>query len=297
MDLRQLRYFIALAETLNFHRAAERLHMSQPPLTVAIRRLEEELGAALFVREPRGVRLTAAGVAALPAARATLAGADAFREAVRHGAAGLTGRLAIGFIGSAIGELLPGVLRPFREAYPQVELALEESVSAAIVSDIRARRLDLGLVRLPLSDTDGIGIAVVERDRLAVAVPASHPLFDRTSIALPELADHDFIMFSPVSVLSVTVRLACQQAGFVPRVAQAAVQVQTILSLVEAGLGVALLPSRVGRFATDRVRIVPLDQEVALEIGLVHPSDAGPLVHNFVATALAACDIDHVSSS
>lgn len=295
MDLRQLRYFIALAETLNFHRAAERLHMSQPPLTVAIRRLEEELGTLLFVREPRGVRLTAAGAAALPAARATLAGADAFREAVRHGAAGLTGRLGIGFIGSAIGELLPGIIRPFRLAFPQVELALEEATSAGIVDEIRARRLDLGLVRLPLADTHGIAIAVVERDRLAVAVPAMDELSGRASVDLSELANHNFITFSPVSVLNLTIRLACQRVGFIPRVAQEAVQVQTILSLVEAGLGVALIPSRVGRFATDRVRIVPLVQDIALEMGLVYARDAGPLVQNFVATALRVCDIDPVS--
>jgi len=287
MDLRQLRYFSVLAETLNFHRAAERLHISQPPLTVAIRKLEEDLGTPLFVREPRGVRLTAAGAAALPSARAALAAAEGFRDSVRQGAAGLRGRLGIGFIGSAIGQLLPRIISPYRAAYPLVELALEEMNSVEIVAAIAARRLDLGLVRLPLMDASAVEIAVIERDELAVALPAHDPLAGRTVLPLAALEQHGFIIYSPVSVLNATIRLACQRAGFTPRVAQEAVQVQTILSLVEAGLGVALIPSRSARFATARVRIVPLDDPIPIEMGLAHALDAGPLVRNFVAAALA----------
>jgi DNA-binding transcriptional LysR family regulator len=284
MDLRQLRYFSALAETLNFHRAAERLHISQPPLTVAIRKLEEDLGTMLFVREPRGVRLTAAGAAALPSARAVLAAAEAFRTSVRQGAAGLSGRLSIGFIGSAIGHLLPSLVSPFRTAYPQVELALEELSSAEIVAAIAARRLDLGLVRLPLMDAAAVTTTVIERDELVVALPVSDRLARMAALPLATLSDHGFILYSPVSVLNATIRIACQRAGFTPRVAQEAVQVQTILSLVEAGLGVALIPSYSARFAGEGVRIVPLRDPIPLEMGLAHAHDAGPLVRNFVAS-------------
>jgi len=287
MDLRQLRYFSVLAETLNFHRAAERLHISQPPLSVAIRKLEQSLGAPLFVREPRGVRLTAAGEAALPFARAALVAADAFRDSVRQGVAGLRGRLSIGFIGSAIGELLPRLISPFRAAYPLVELDLQEMSSVEIVAAIETRQLDLGLVRLPITMISTIRTAIVERDELAVAMPVHDPLAVQSALPLAALQDRGFILFSPISVLNATIRLACQHAGFTPRIAQEAVQVQTILSLVEAGLGVALIPSKSARFASGRVRIVPLLEPIKLEMGLAYADDAGPLVRNFAAAASA----------
>ncbi|MBF9149781.1 LysR substrate-binding domain-containing protein [Novosphingobium jiangmenense] len=287
MDLRQLRYFNALAETLNFHRAAERLHISQPPLTVAIRKLEEDLGVALFERDPRGVRLTTAGLAAIAPAREALAAAEKVREAVRQGAAGLRGRLSVGFIGSAIGDLLPRIVPPFRKAYPEVELALEELNSVEIVRAIAARRLDIGLVRLPVMDSAPVAIDVIEEDELVAVLPASDVLARRKTLDLGALADRAFIIYSPVSVLHATIRLACHRAGFAPRVAQEAVQVQTILSLVEAGLGVALVPARSARFAGAGVRIVTLAEPVPIAMGIARAQDASVLAHNFVQAALA----------
>ncbi|WP_062343332.1 LysR family transcriptional regulator [Novosphingobium sp. CCH12-A3] len=287
MDLRQLRYFNALAETLNFHRAAERLHISQPPLTVAIRKLEEDLGVALFERDPRGVRLTTAGLAAVAPAREALAAAEKVREAVRQGAAGLRGRLSIGFIGSAIGELLPRIVSPFRHAYPEVELALEEMNSVEIVRAIAARRLDVGLVRLPVMDSAPVAIDVIETDELVAVLPASDVLAGRKTLDLGALADRSFIIYSPVSVLHATIRLACHRAGFTPRVAQEAVQVQTILSLVEAGLGVALIPGRSARFAGEGVRIVTLSDPVPIAMGIARADEPSVLARNFVRTALA----------
>jgi DNA-binding transcriptional LysR family regulator len=286
VDLRQLRYFNALAETLNFHRAAERLHISQPPLTVAIRKLEEELGVALFERDPRGVRLTTAGLAAVTPAREALAAAEKVREAVRQGAAGLRGRLSIGFIGSAIGELMPRIVSPFRHAYPEVELALEEMNSVEIVRAIAGRRLDIGLVRLPVMDSAPVAIDVIETDELVAVLPASDVLARRKTLDLGALADRSFIIYSPVSVLHATIRLACHRAGFTPRVAQEAVQVQTILSLVEAGLGVALIPGRSARFAGEGVRIVSLAEAVPIAMGIARAEEASVLARNFVRTAL-----------
>lgn len=288
MDLRQLRYFSALAETLNFHRAAERLHISQPPLTVAIRKLEDELGVALFERDPRGVRLTTAGLAAIAPAREALAAAEKVRDAVRQGAAGLRGRLSIGFIGSAIGELLPRIVSPFRQAYPEVELALEEMNSVEIVRAIAARRLDVGLVRLPVMDSAPVAIDVIETDDLVAALPATDVLARRKMIDLGALADRSFIIYGPVSVLHATIRLACHRVGFSPRVAQEAVQVQTILSLVEAGLGVALIPGRSARFAGEGVRIVTLAEPVPIAMGIARAEEASVLAQNFVRTALAS---------
>jgi DNA-binding transcriptional LysR family regulator len=296
MDLRQLRYFTVLAETLNFHRAAERLNMSQPPLTVAIRKLEEELGAALFRRDPRGVRLTEAGLAALPPARAALAQAEQVREAVRQGAAGMRGRLVIAFIGSAIGDLLPRIVSPFREAFPHVELVLEEMNSVEIVRAIAGRKVDVGLIRLPVMDASPVAIEVIERDELMVALPAGPALpHQRRGMALADLADKPFIIFSPISVLHATIRIACQRAGFSPRVAQEAMQVQTILSLVQAGLGVALVPARTARFAPEGVRVVPLAEPIPIDMGIACATDAGALARNFVAAAMANCDIDSLS--
>jgi DNA-binding transcriptional LysR family regulator len=268
VDLRQLRYFTVLADTLNFHRAAERLHMSQPPLTVAIRKLEEDLGAELFERDPRGIRLTAAGMAALPAARAAIAQAELVREFARQGAQGVRGRLAVGFIGSAVSELLPRIVTPFRAAFPAVSLALEEMNSVDIMNAIEARRIDVGLVRLPLTDLPP-GV----RD-----------------IPLASLADRPFIIHSPVSVLNAAIRLACHRAGFTPNVSQEAIQVQTILGLVQAGLGVALVPSRIGRFAPDGVRLIPLTEPIPIESGIAIAADAGPIARNFAAAALASDD-------
>lgn len=286
MDLRQLRYFTTLAETLNFHRAAERLNITQPPLTVAIRKLEADLGVALFDREARGVRLTPAGQAAIGPAREALAAAERLRDAVRQGAAGLRGRLSIGFIGSAIGDLLPRIISHFRQAYPDVDLALEELNSVEIVRAIAARQLDVGLVRLPVMDSAPVVTEVIERDQLVVALPGHDVLARRTTIALEALADRSFILYSPVSVLHATARLACHRAGFSPRVAQEAMQVQTILSLVEAGLGVALIPSRSARFAGKGVRIVTLADPLPIAMGVARAEEPSALARNFVAVAL-----------
>lgn len=290
MDLRQLRYFATLAETLNFHRAAERLHISQPPLTVAIRRLEEELGARLFDRESRGVRLTDAGRAALPAARATLEQAALFRSIVEQGHQGERGAISVGFVGSAINAALPRILPAFRARYPDVDLRLEEMTSVSICAALAARQLDVGLVRLPLLDPGDFEVAVIERDRLVVALPATHRLAGGQDLALADLAGEPLVLHGAVSVLRSVVLLACQQAGFTPRIAQEATQVQTILSLVQSGLGIALVPSAMAGTVPEGVRLMPLTDPIHVEMGVAARRDAGGLARNFVATACAAGD-------
>ena len=296
MDLRQLRYFTTIAETLNFHRAAERLNMCQPPLTVAIRKLEDELGAALFERDPRGVRLTPAGLAALGPARAALGAAEQVREAARQGAQGLRGRLVVGFIGSAVG-LLPRIVSPFREAFPEVELVLEEMNSVEVVRAIRAYKADVGLVRLPLVDGAGMAVEVMERDVLVAALPPGMAAPENGSLPLSALAAEPFIIYGPISVLNPVIRLNCQRAGFTPKVAQEAVQVQTILSLVQAGLGVALVPARAARLAPDGVRLVPLAEPIDIEMGIVRSEAASNLAANFVRAAMALVDTASISKS
>jgi DNA-binding transcriptional LysR family regulator len=287
MDLRQLRYFVAVAETGNFHRAAERLNMSQPPLTVAIRKLEEGLGSPLFERGPRGVTLTSAGRASLDFARATLAQAQSFRDAVRDGASGERGRLKVGFVGSATFELLPRIIPEYRRRFPAVELVLEEATSTEIVRDLELSALDVGLVRLPLMETAAVDTQVVDPDELYAALPAAHRLAGRSKVDLADLSDEPFVLQSRVSVLHSITVAACQRAGYVPRVAQQATQLSAVLALVRSDLGVALVPSRVSLAVPHGVCLLPLARRVAIETGVALPrGSANPLARRFAEMAV-----------
>jgi len=286
MELRQLRYFVALAEARNFHRAAEQLHMSQPPLTVAIRKLEDELGTALFVRGTRGVTLTPAGRASLEAARATLTQADRFREAAREGAAGARGRLRVGFVGSATFELLPRIIPDYRRKYPAVELVLEEGTSLGIVRRLVAGDLDVGLVRLPLTEVLAVDVFAIDPDELHAALPEESPLARADHIALEALSGEPFILQSGVSVLHSTTLSACHEAGFVPIVAQEAPQLSAVLALVRSGLGVALVPSRAAGSLPQGVRLVRLAKPIPIDTGVALPRDlVSPMAANFARMA------------
>lgn len=260
MDLRQLQQFVALAETGNFHRAAERLHMAQPPLSISIRKLEDALGTPLFVRTSRGVRLTQAGEAALHDARRALFHAGQARAAALAAAHGERGALRVGFVGSATYALLPKLIPAFRAAHPGIELILHESTSASILDRLERHQLDAGLVRFPILHSGGYTLMPLENDEFVVAVPADSRFAERDAIALKALAGEPFIMHPSAEVpnLQAVAMLLCQQAGFVPRVTQEAVQVQTIVSLVESGLGVALVPSVAARYINRRVRFLRL---------------------------------------
>lgn len=273
MDLRQFRYFVALAEARNFRRAAERLNMSQPPLTVAIRKLEEEVGTALFERGPRGVELTAAGASALPAARATLAEAKRFGAAAREGARGEVGELRIGFVGSATFELLPRLVPRFRHQYPMVELVLEEASSVEIARRLQVRELDIGLVRLPLLEVAAIETRLIDHDELHLAVHTSSRFSRQDVVALEALAREPFVLQSRISVLHAISLMACHDAGFAPLIAQEATQLNAVLSLVRSGLGVALVPARAATAAPQGVKLIRLECRVPIETGLALPAE------------------------
>ncbi len=287
MELRQLRYFVALAETRNFHRAAERLNMSQPPLTVAIRKLEEELGTTLFVRGTRGVTLTAAGRASLDAAQAALTQAERFREAAREGAAGARGQLRVGFVGSATFELLPRIVPEYRRRFPAVELILSEATSQDIARRLVTGELDVGLLRLPLMEVLPVETTCVDADELHAALPADSTLTEARSLRLEALADQPFVLQSGVSVLHAITLNACHDAGFVPRVVQEAPQLSAVLALVSSGLGVALVPSRAARSIPKGVRLVPLVRRLPIETGVAVPRTLpSPLATNFATIAI-----------
>ncbi|MBA2962293.1 MULTISPECIES: LysR family transcriptional regulator [Ramlibacter] len=245
MNLQQMKQLVALAETLNFRRAAERLHMAQPPLSVSIRRLEDELGARLFARERRGIRLTPAGEAVLAHARQIAFHAEQLKRAAASASGGMSGRLRIAFVGSAAYSLFPRVLPVFRERFPGVELDLRESTTTQMLQQVERGDVDLALVRYPVVEATTVVLRPVESDVLAAALPAGSPLARKRTLRMRDLADEPFVTYSATAAMNLRVQVvaACQAAGFTPRIVQEAVQVQTVLSLVGSGLGVALVPS------------------------------------------------------
>ncbi len=270
MNLQQLRHFVALAETGNFRRTAQRLNMTQPPLSVSIRRLESDLGVLLFIREARGVKLTAAGVSVLEQARSALFFLQQIRDVAQAVTTGQGGRLRVGFIGSAMFALMPLMMPVYLKRFPGVRLELQESTTEGILSLLDDRALDVGLIRYPVYRACEAVIEKVEFDRLVVALPTVHPLAKRTVVPLSALAREPFILYSRDAVpnLHALVVEVCQQAGFFPHVAQETVQIQTVLSLVESGLGVALVPSLAARYTAGRIALRPLS-------GVSHPPNTG----------------------
>jgi DNA-binding transcriptional LysR family regulator len=244
MELRRLRYFVTVAEELHFGRAAEKLHMSQPPLSIQIRALENELGVTLLNRTQRHVSLTQAGHAFLQEARKILAQVEQAVLTTRRAGRGEIGELAVGFISVADYNVLPIVLREFRRRFPLVNLTLRESTTDVQVEDLVAGRIDVGFVLPPIS-AQGVASEPILREPLIAALPQRHPLAARPGrIGLSALAASPFILFPRRMApgLYDAVVSFCRAAGFSPQVGQEAVQMQTIVSLVSAELGVALIP-------------------------------------------------------
>lgn len=287
MDFRHLQQFIVLAETLNFRRAAERLHMSQPPLSVSIQKLEKEIGVQLFTRGKDGVRLTKSGEAALTDAKRALFHAKQFGEVARAALSGEGGILRVGFVGSATHYILPELLTPFRAHYPKVQLTLREATSIQIMDALEDCSLDVGIVRIPVSSGASCSLLPLQTEAFVLAVPYDHHLASVTHCELASLFDEDFILYSPgdATGLRMAALHACQLCGFSPKVTQEATQVQTILSLVEAGLGIALVPALNRRFISDNVSyklISDFPAEASIGISLAwRSSNQATVVKNF----------------
>ena len=270
-ELRQLRQFVEIAMTGSYRRAAEQLFIAQPALSVSIRKLENAIGARLLDRGPRGVSLTVAGAALLPEARRALMHAEQGRRIARLAALGEWGVLRLGFVGSATYALLPGRLPAFRALHPDLRLELVEGSTVEVIEMVREGRVDLGVVRGPVDDVSGVDLALAESDEFVAVVPVSHWSAGRRRLRLSDLKDEPFVMYPKTGVpglRSVAMRV-CQEAGFVPRIGQEATQVQTVVSLVASGLGVALVPGAAAAYANDRVRFIRLSGvDTAGRIGL-----------------------------
>lgn len=245
IETRLLRQFIAVAEELHFNRAAQRLHMAQPPLSQAIRRLEQAIGAPLFERNNRSVSLTPAGTAFLASARQMLHLMDAGVEQARRVAQGVEGHLVLTFINIApYGELLRA-LRRFRLAYPGVAFTMHEASTQDQVEALEQGRADLGFMRAPGRTTPGLRLLPIWHEPLVVALPARHLLAGSARIPLTALRDEAFVSSPRYLGQGFHDQLAqlCQVAGFAPRIVQQARQLQTLVALVASDFGVALLPA------------------------------------------------------
>ncbi|MFL6656574.1 MAG: LysR family transcriptional regulator [Massilia sp.] len=287
LELRQLRYFIAVAEELHFGKAAARLHMTQPPLSQAIQGLEELLGTSLFERNRRTVALTPAGSALLPEARRMLVQASELPELVRAAAAGEAGRLSLDFVSSADYSVLPPFLRDYREQYPQVHITLQEATSDLQIDDLLHARIDAGLLIPPLPEK-----ALAELDYLKVLsepliLAAPSGLLGGTGpVALKDVPRLPLIIFPrPIAPALHDAILSCfRDAGITPEIGQQAIQMQTIVGLVSAGMGLALVPQSVSNLMRPGVEYRALrDATPQVETGLAWRRDnTSPVLQGFL---------------
>lgn len=244
MELRHLRYFVTLAEELHFGRAAERLHIAQPPLSQQIRQLEKELDFELFHRTKRNVQLTAAGQVFLGEVQQIFRQLQQAIEVGQQTSRGEVGKLIIGFVSSAGYNILPIILRNFHSCVPGVSLELHELTTDLQLEWLRQGRMDVGFLRPPVEDNI-FSWEIIFQESLILALPETHSLTNQSHICLRSLANEPFILFPRIlapGLYDLIISL-CQQAGFSPTVTQEAIQMQTIVSLVAAEMGVAIVPA------------------------------------------------------
>ena len=286
MELRHLRYFVTVAEELHFGRAAARLFIAQPPLSQQIQQLERELGVSLFARTSRRVQLTPAGEAFFVEARQILQSVEQAAETAKRAARGETGWLGIGFAASATYDLLPAVLHDFRALYPEVELSLQELNAAEQAHALEEKTIHVGFAR-PYAPHSGSVVGAVLREAFLAALPEMHPLTGQASLPLSALAEQPFISFPelPKPSYAEAVRQACEGTGFMPHVVQEVREMQTAISLVAAGFGIALLPASVQHLHRDGVEYRPLTEPAPrTELAVVSRlDDPSPALQNFLA--------------
>jgi DNA-binding transcriptional LysR family regulator len=251
MELRHLRYFVAVAEELHFRRAADRLHMSQPPLSQQIRALEEELGVTLLERTQRRVTLTAAGSAFYERARAILDAVEDASRLVKRVNRGEVGRLAVGFVGSAMYSLVPEVLGTFASRYGDVDLHLRELTTAAQLRQLESGQIDVGFIR-PASQRPGLAFETVEREPVVVALPVSHPLAKEPLLDVGQLAGETLVLLGREDSPGVRDSLA-GATDLVHGDVQEVREMQTVIALVRAGVGISLVPESVRALAREGV--------------------------------------------
>jgi DNA-binding transcriptional LysR family regulator len=290
MELRHLRYFLAVADELNFTRAARRLNMAQPPLTQQIKALEAEMGVMLFDRSAYRIELTEAGKAFAAEVGRILGDVRNAVLIAKRVASGAAGQVRVGFTESAsFNPLVTSAFRAFRSTYPDVELSLEERQSTELAAALREERIDVAFVRPPLSAGEGLTLHLLGEEEMVVAVPSGHRLAGRRDVSLRELKTETFILY-PRSVrpgLADTVITACEKAGFSPRVEQYAPQLSSTINLVAASLGISIVPLSMHGLQPDTVAYVPLrGKPLSAQLGVaLRSSETSPSVLKFIETA------------
>ncbi|MHB1683447.1 MAG: LysR family transcriptional regulator [Bacilli bacterium] len=287
-ELRRLEYFVAVAQELHFGRAAARLQMTQPPLSQQIQLLEEELGVRLLERTKRRVQLTMPGEVYLREILPVLAGIQTAAEAAQRAQKGEVGRLTVGFVGSATYDILPALIREYRSRFPGVSVSLQELSTPSQEAALRKGSIDLGLVRPPVSD-DTLAVHVIQESPCVLALPAFHELLAREQIRLQDLAKSPFVLLSRQTWAGLYDEILglCHQVGFNPLIRQEAFEFQTVIGLVAAGLGVAVVPPSAQNLHTRDVvyrQVAGLMPSAAMGIAW-RRDDASPLVREFIDLA------------
>ncbi|MEM7036977.1 MAG: LysR family transcriptional regulator [Bacteroidota bacterium] len=285
MELRQLRYFVTLAETLHFGKAAEMLHMSQPPLSRAIKNLEEDLGYRLLERTRRKVELTPEGRFLYDEAQRLLERTRYIRETMGKISAGDTGRLRIGYIGSVMYSVLPEMLSRFSAAFPNVTTSLHEMTNEEQMENLQMEAIDVGFVRMPFL-VDGVDVRLVFEEGFSLVLPKGHSWLENPGQGLKALAAEPFLAFSGACSRSVTdaIMRICKRAGFIPRVVHETSQLNTILRLVESGLGFSIVPAKVSEAYELNLEFVELTEfEEKAELSVAYPAaNSNPVLANFL---------------
>lgn len=285
MELRQLRYFVAIAEEGSFSRAAQRLHVSQPPLSTQIKNLEQEIGTRLLARSNRGVTLTSPGQVFYEEIRVVLARLESVRRKTLEADRGDVGMLSVGFVSIADYGILPPALKSFRMQFPLVEVQLHELTTDAQIRELRGSRLDLGLGLAPVEEPD-LTFRGILREELVLAAPAGPSAAKDEAIDLRTLSKASFIVpprdIAP-GLYDLTIS-RCRSAGFAPRIVQNARQMQTVIGLVSCGMGVALVPASVRNLKRTGVSYRRLRGRPALiELGILQMRESdNPLGRHFV---------------
>lgn len=283
VDIRQLRYFIAVAEELHFGNAAARLHMAQPPLSQQIRQLETSLNTTLIIRTTRRVELTPAGALLLERGRRMLEEFETLRSDVRRVGEGLQGVLRLGFTGSATYGIMPRVVRDASARFPGVSLSIRgEMLTPQLVAELTEHRLDIAVLRPPV-DSSEVEFEVIGSDRIVAALPADYSIAEGTAITLDMLADERFVSYPGSSSVARAALGASRAAGFVPNVVQEAKETSTLLSLVAARVGIALVPEAARAVALEGMLFREIVDAPTVDMAIAWRRDDGsPLVANFV---------------
>ncbi|GAP97983.1 LysR family transcriptional regulator [Leptolyngbya sp. NIES-2104] len=285
MELRHLRYFIAVAEELHFGRAAKRLNITQQPLSQQIRQLELELDTSLFHRTKRTVRLTEAGHIFYEGATKILQQAEQTIQFTQQTGRGEIGHLEVGFTGPALSSVLPQIVSRFRDSYPNVQLMLNELRTPEQITELIQGRLHVGLLHPPL-ETDVLNTETIYQEDLVLVLPTNHPLANKAVISLQMLVDEPFILFPRRigPVLYDRILAMFQKAGYSPKIVQEVIPQQTILSLVSVGIGLALMQRSLSNIGHSGVVFKPLHEPTpTLELVVAwHSGSTHPAVPNFL---------------